>query len=220
MSAAASLPVQLVGRLGRGSLRFVGDAGRLSIFLGAILTRLVRPPFRPLQIISQFEFVGARSTGIVSLAINGKLERGLEPWAEAVRKLARSSKVPLVDLYRESITAVQALGPVRANTLAEVPPSAEVLAASRTGNSIDPIQRGPDAAGLLPPPLPEFDYTHVGPTGADLFADIVARGLRTSAALATKGVGERTSAGPNSGPFAVPGWSRLARRSSFSSHTG
>lgn len=123
----------------------------------------------------------------------GKLERGLEPWAEAVRKLARSSKVPLVDLYRESITAVQALGPVRANTLAEVPPSAEVLAASRTGNSIDPIRRGPDAAGLPPPPLPEFDYTHVGPTGADLFADIVARGLRTPAPTLARSLAAKPS---------------------------
>src|SRR5690606_8750080 len=31
------------------------------------------------------------------------------------------------------------------------------------------------ASGLPPPPLPEFDYTHLGPSGADFVADPAAR---------------------------------------------
>jgi len=110
----------------------------------------------------------------------GKVEKGLEPWAEATRKVARANSAPLLDLHRESVNAVQALGPVRANGLAEAPPSADVVAAARTGNSIEAPKPRPDAAGLLPAPIAEFDYTHLGPSGADLFADIVARQLRTA----------------------------------------
>jgi lysophospholipase L1-like esterase/acetyl esterase/lipase len=112
----------------------------------------------------------------------GKLEPGLEPWAKAVRQLAKESSVPLLDLHRDSVNAVQALGPLRANELAEVPPSAEVTAGARAGISIEvpSTSPGPDATGLRPAPVPRFDYTHLGPKGADLFADIVARELRAS----------------------------------------
>jgi phospholipid/cholesterol/gamma-HCH transport system permease protein len=58
----------LFGGLGRGSLRFLGDAGRLSAFLGTTLSRLPRRPFRPTQLIAQIEFVGARSMGVVILS--------------------------------------------------------------------------------------------------------------------------------------------------------
>jgi acetyl esterase/lipase len=110
----------------------------------------------------------------------GKLEAGLEPWAKAVRQLAKESSVALLDLHRDSVSAVQALGPLRANELAEVPPSAEVTAGARAGISIEIPRPGPDATGLPPAPVPRFDYTHLGPKGADLFADIVARELRAA----------------------------------------
>jgi acetyl esterase/lipase/lysophospholipase L1-like esterase len=110
----------------------------------------------------------------------GQLEAGLEPWAKAVRQVAKQSRVVLLDLHRDSVNAVQALGPLRANELAELPPSPEVTAGARAGISIELPRPGPDAAGLGPAPLPRFDYTHLGPKGADLFADTVARELRAA----------------------------------------
>ena len=108
----------------------------------------------------------------------GKLVQGLEPWAAAVRKVAKEGGVALLDLHRDSVNAVQSLGPLRANGLAEAPPSEPLVAAARTGNSIDLPTSPPDAEGLPPAPLAAFDYTHLGPSGADLFADLVARELR------------------------------------------
>jgi acetyl esterase/lipase/lysophospholipase L1-like esterase len=110
----------------------------------------------------------------------GQLEPELEPWAKAVRQVAKESSVALLDLHRDSVNAVQALGPLRANELAEVPPSAEVTAGARAGTSIEVPKPGPDATGLRPAPLPRFDYTHLGSKGADLFADIVAREVRAT----------------------------------------
>lgn len=110
----------------------------------------------------------------------GKLEPGLEPWAKAVRQVAKANAVALLDLHRDSLNAVQALGPLRANELAEAPPPAEVTAGARAGASIEVAKPQPDAAGLRPAPVPSFDYTHLGPKGADLFADLVARELRAS----------------------------------------
>ncbi|HTV18148.1 MAG TPA: GDSL-type esterase/lipase family protein [Polyangiaceae bacterium] len=110
----------------------------------------------------------------------GKVVKDLEPWAEAVRKVAKEAGVVLLDLHRDSVSAVQALGPVRAGGLAEAPPSAAVVAAARTGNSIEVPKTARDAAGLRPAPRAEFDYTHLGPSGADLFADMVAREVRAA----------------------------------------
>jgi phospholipid/cholesterol/gamma-HCH transport system permease protein len=56
------------GRVGRASLRFLGDAGRMSAFLGTTLARVPRRPFRPIQLVAQIEFVGARSMGVVVLS--------------------------------------------------------------------------------------------------------------------------------------------------------
>ena len=43
----------LFGGAGRGSLRFLGDAGRMSRFLGTTLQRLPRRPFRPRLAVAQ-----------------------------------------------------------------------------------------------------------------------------------------------------------------------
>jgi len=67
-SPAASMGVRLLGVVGRGGLPFVGDLGRMGLFLGSALARVPRRPFRPLELISRFEFVGARSTGIAVLS--------------------------------------------------------------------------------------------------------------------------------------------------------
>ncbi|HVX93545.1 MAG TPA: ABC transporter permease [Polyangia bacterium] len=62
------IPLRAVGRVGRVALRFVAESGRMARFLGATVTRLFRPPLRPLEIVSQLEFVGARSVGVIVLS--------------------------------------------------------------------------------------------------------------------------------------------------------
>jgi acetyl esterase/lipase/lysophospholipase L1-like esterase len=136
----------------------------------------------------------------------GKLEPGLEPWAKAVRQVAKASGVALLDLHRDSLNAVQALGPLRANDLAEVPPSAEVTAGARAGISIEVSKPGPDASGLRPAPIPRFDYTHVGSKGADLFADIVARELRASVPALARLLSPKPAAPAASLPLALDVW--------------
>ncbi len=112
----------------------------------------------------------------------GKLERDLDPWAEAIRKVAAELKVPLIDLNRRSADAVEALGPSMANRFAQVPPAREVAAAALAGTTIaNPVAA---VAQALPQnnaavePLGDarlaFDYTHLGPVGADFFSKMVA----------------------------------------------
>lgn len=116
----------------------------------------------------------------------GKLQNDLEPWAEAVRRVAAEMQVPLVDLNALSAAAVQTMGPVAANRLAQLPPSSDVAAAAAGGTTI------PAATGAAPPPPPPqdnaateplgdaklaFDYTHLGREGADFFSAMVAGAL-------------------------------------------
>jgi phospholipid/cholesterol/gamma-HCH transport system permease protein len=60
--------VNLVGRVGRVGLRFLGQSGRMLLFLRGALARLPRAPHRPLEIVAQLEFIGARSVGVVVLS--------------------------------------------------------------------------------------------------------------------------------------------------------
>lgn len=69
----------------------------------------------------------------------------LAPWSSAVRRIARETGAPMVDLNRLSLADVQALGPARADALA------------RAGAN--------------------FDHTHVGPRGAEHYADMMAGAL-------------------------------------------
>lgn len=115
---------------------------------------------------------------------NGRLNHGLDPWAEKVRAVAKEMNVPLVDLYARSHAAVQGLGPVESLRLAEVAPPEDVHEAAKAGNSL-PSSRiaKPVASKPIDPTGPQgsfsygFDYTHVGRTGADYFSAIVADGL-------------------------------------------
>jgi lysophospholipase L1-like esterase len=73
-----------------------------------------------------------------------QLEDQLRPWADAMRRVATASVVPLVDLHALSMTRVQALGQAAADELAEAAPG----------------QR-------------RFDRTHLGERGACMFAQIM-----------------------------------------------
>lgn len=127
---------------------------------------------------------------------DGKVFDDLAPWADAVRKVAQETGTPLVDLHALSRDAVQAMGPVEAMKLAEIPPSPEVAAAARSGTTTGAMYYEPAIPGAVVPPRPGprppsppappapmatfkpiFDYTHVGPEGADVFSAMIAKAL-------------------------------------------
>jgi lysophospholipase L1-like esterase len=137
----------------------------------------------------------ARAAGAVPILVTpltrrtfkaGKLQNDLEPWAEATRKVAAELHAPLIDLNAESAAAVQAMGALAATRLAQVPPSEPVRAAAATGTTIasstgvapaNAAAAAQDNAALEPlgDPKLAFDYTHLGPEGAELFAGMVTR---------------------------------------------
>ena len=125
---------------------------------------------------------------------SGQIEGDLAPWAEALRKVAARTQTPLVDLYAHSQAAVQAMGPVAAMRLAQMPPSPAVLDAARDTGTTIPAHSGlPMVASTGPSSTPPaqnnaatepmgqaklaFDYTHLGREGADYFAAMVAHDL-------------------------------------------
>jgi lysophospholipase L1-like esterase len=115
----------------------------------------------------------------------GKLQNTLEPWSAEVRKVAAALKAPLVDLNASSAALVQQMGAEAATRLAQVSPNADELAAARAGSTLEPRPteeaRLPDvpttAAGPRAPFTRKFDYTHVGDTGASVFARLVSLDL-------------------------------------------
>jgi lysophospholipase L1-like esterase len=125
---------------------------------------------------------------------DGALINDLEPWAEAVRAVAKETGTPLVDLNARSAAAVQALGPALSTRFAQVAPSPEVAAAALAGTTIagsTGVPAAPTPGPAVAPaaaqdnaavePLGQarlaFDYTHLGRTGADFFAAMVAQEL-------------------------------------------
>ena len=113
---------------------------------------------------------------------DGRLIDDLAPWAEAVRRVAAEMRVPLVDLHARSTGAVQSLGAAAATRLAQRPPSDAVLRAAASGTTIAASTGAAAAAALQPlanaavEPMGQaklaFDYTHLGPEGADFFSAI------------------------------------------------
>ncbi|HWB83522.1 MAG TPA: rhamnogalacturonan acetylesterase [Bryobacteraceae bacterium] len=109
---------------------------------------------------------------------DGKLKNDLVPWADATRKVAQEEGVPVLELNADSSAAVQKMGGVEANTLANAPPPANVQAAAATGTSLAvPKVRPPVNAPRPKTPVPVFDYTHLGPKGWAYFGRMVANEL-------------------------------------------
>lgn len=124
---------------------------------------------------------------------DGQVHDDLAPWADAIRKVAAETGAPLVDLHKLSKDAVQTMGPVEALKLGEAPPSPEVAATAKSGTTTGAAFYEPAIPGAVVPPRPPaapptppgpmgsfkpvFDYTHVGPEGADLFSAMVAKAL-------------------------------------------
>ncbi len=129
--------------------------------------------------------------------VDGQLQNDLDPWAEAIRRVAVETNTPLVDLNASSAAAVQALGPAMSARFAQAAPLPEVGAALLTGTTIPASGNAPVAPAPVAPNAPavavtaqnnaavepmgqaklSFDYTHLGPVGADFFAALVTRDL-------------------------------------------
>jgi lysophospholipase L1-like esterase len=90
------------------------------------------------------------------------LANDLAPWAAATRRAAAQEHAALLDLNRDSVAAVQAMGQDEADTLAVVPrPPGYGLPADP--NRVEPAGAAKTA----------FDRTHLGTKGADVFARMV-----------------------------------------------
>jgi lysophospholipase L1-like esterase len=94
------------------------------------------------------------------------LANDLAPWAEATRRAAAQEHAVLLDLNRDSVAAVQAMGQDEADTLAVVPRPPGY------GLPVDPNKVEPAGAAKT-----AFDRTHLGTKGAEFFARMVEREL-------------------------------------------
>src|SRR6185437_3799469 len=116
--------------------------------------------------------------------VDGSLQDTLAPWADKMIAVAREMDVPVVDLHKISVDLVQALGPVASLDLSVSEPPEAVLQAAKTGTSIGAFKPGvrqPDKTEIVadektPQPV-SFDYTHLGPKGAEAFSEEVAKAL-------------------------------------------
>lgn len=126
---------------------------------------------------------------------NGKLDNNLDEWSEEVRKVATATRTPLVDLNRRSAAVVQKLGAEDSMALAQAEPTAEERAAAKAGTTLKqrPTEeaREPDLptrpGGARGQHTRKFDYTHLGETGAGVFARLMADDLaRAVPALASQ----------------------------------
>lgn len=115
---------------------------------------------------------------------DGVLIDDLAPWADAVRVVAREMDVPLVDLHARSRAVVQALGPVAAMPLAQAAATPAQVSAALGGTTVGaaPMAGAPAAQNnAVTEPMGQakvaFDYTHLGPDGAALFATLVTEEL-------------------------------------------
>lgn len=117
---------------------------------------------------------------------DGRLIDDLAPWAHATRAVAAEMQVPLVDLHARSTAAVQGMGPMQAMRFAQRPPPPELVTAAQAGATIaKPADPAPNDVALqhaaqddvVVEPMGQarlaFDYTHLGPVGADFFGAIV-----------------------------------------------
>ena len=119
---------------------------------------------------------------------NGEITHDLDPWADAVRRVAKDMNVPLIDLNARSAAVIQAMGPVMAAHYSLGLPDSNMLASALGGNSGEKPVGTPTPPAPAVPPAPDglprvgvrgdgFDYTHLNRDGADLFAGVIAAEL-------------------------------------------
>lgn len=115
---------------------------------------------------------------------DGKLHNTLASWSGQVRKVAAELKVPLIDLNARSAELAQQMGPVRSMEFAQASPAPEEKAAAAKGTTLPQAPSPPGAAedtherpkraGARGHVTLKFDYTHVGPLGAETYAAMIA----------------------------------------------
>lgn len=102
---------------------------------------------------------------------DGQLVNDLEPWAQAVRKIAAETGAPLIDLNALSAKAAQDLGLTVSERFAQLPrntaPQGAAPARAQTEVNVQPT-----ASFRL-----SYDDTHLGEEGADYIAAIMAKAL-------------------------------------------
>jgi lysophospholipase L1-like esterase len=117
---------------------------------------------------------------------DGKVKDTLGPWGDAAKTVAAEEHVPLLDLNADSLAAVNAMGPVEANTLAMAPPPPEIAETAASGNSMSapkapaPVPGAPNTVEPKGEAAPLFDYTHLGEKGAAYFGRMVVNELVTA----------------------------------------
>lgn len=133
----------------------------------------------------------ARAAGAIPILVTpltrrsfkaGRLQDDLKPWADSVISVAVETTVPLVDLHATSVSAVQTMGPVAALTLAQAAAPLDVIVAARTGTTVAASKSASSSSAATAFDTPSvdrvvFDYSHLGPKGAELFSAQVAEGL-------------------------------------------
>ncbi len=121
-----------------------------------------------------------RSTGAIPIMVtpltqrwfkDGVLKDELRPWAAAIREVAQSQNIELVDVYAVTQEAVQAMGPVAANRLAGEPIPQNVLDSEASGTSVPAVYS--DASQAAPTDRQGFDYTHLGSKGSAYIGKLV-----------------------------------------------
>ncbi|MFP1132847.1 rhamnogalacturonan acetylesterase [Asticcacaulis sp. W401b] len=139
------------------------------------------------QNLRQF-VIDARGVGAIPVLLTpltrrsfvaGSLQDTLSPWAKAIVTVGRELGVPVIDLHALSVDAVQAMGPEASLFLSSKRPSAEVIAAAKTGTTIGAQKPVTNEIAVTPQSQQAnvFDYTHLGGQGAELFARQVALAL-------------------------------------------
>jgi lysophospholipase L1-like esterase len=130
--------------------------------------------------VEEAKAVGAKPVLITPLTRRvfrkGTLTDTLQPWADATRKVAEETGVPLLDLHADSMAAVTRMGPPEANMLAMAPAPAEVAADPANSPNAPKAPANPqgERKGETPP---LFDYTHLGAKGAEFFGRMVGQEL-------------------------------------------
>ncbi len=113
-----------------------------------------------MRYVAETRAAGARPVLVTPLTRrsfkDGVLQNDLRPWADAILRVARDTGTPVIDLNALSFATVAAVGSREADTLAE---------------------ESPPQAPLPPGVKSRFDYTHLGATGASLFATMMAAAI-------------------------------------------
>jgi lysophospholipase L1-like esterase len=142
----------------------------------------------------------ARATGAVPILVtplarrdfrDGALADSLASWSAQVRAVAKEMQAPLIDLNAKSEQALREMGPVKSLEWAQLAPTGEELAAAKKGTTLPAPQAPPAAAedqqertgrtGARGYTTVKFDYTHLGPRGAEWVAALMADELAVAA---------------------------------------